>query len=284
MSPHVFEKARRRLPSGVDRDCRERASQAAEVAGLRALGYRAFLIGERFMTDAGSRRGALRRSSTGPGQEAHVADARVKICGITRAEDAALAVGLGADAIGFVFWPASPRAVTAGRGGAAIDRMRCRLRGARRSVRQCAATPRCARGRAGEAARRRATARRRAAEDCRRVGAPADQGRDAGRRRRDVARPIALPADVTARRCVRSRAARRHGQAPTGAVQRSSATARPVILAGGLSARNVGDAIGRCGRGPSTCRPASKSAPGVKSPRTDGVLRTRLAGLRTESR
>lgn len=36
---------------------------------------------------------------------------RIKICGITRAEDAALAVELGADAIGFVFWPRSPRAI-----------------------------------------------------------------------------------------------------------------------------------------------------------------------------
>ncbi|CAN5762198.1 phosphoribosylanthranilate isomerase [soil metagenome] len=33
----------------------------------------------------------------------------VKICGVTRLEDALLAVELGASAIGFVFWPASPR-------------------------------------------------------------------------------------------------------------------------------------------------------------------------------
>ena len=33
----------------------------------------------------------------------------VKICGITRPQDADLAVGLGANALGFVFWPASPR-------------------------------------------------------------------------------------------------------------------------------------------------------------------------------
>jgi phosphoribosylanthranilate isomerase len=33
----------------------------------------------------------------------------VKICGITRADDAAAAVRSGAAAIGFVFWPASPR-------------------------------------------------------------------------------------------------------------------------------------------------------------------------------
>ncbi len=37
---------------------------------------------------------------------------RVKICGITRLEDARAAVGLGADAIGLVFYPPSPRAVT----------------------------------------------------------------------------------------------------------------------------------------------------------------------------
>src|SRR5262245_29423800 len=35
----------------------------------------------------------------------------VKICGITRQQDADLAVGLGATAVGFVFWPGSPRRV-----------------------------------------------------------------------------------------------------------------------------------------------------------------------------
>jgi phosphoribosylanthranilate isomerase len=37
---------------------------------------------------------------------------RVKICGITNRQDARDAVDLGADAIGLVFYPASPRAVT----------------------------------------------------------------------------------------------------------------------------------------------------------------------------
>ena len=37
----------------------------------------------------------------------------VKICGLTRLQDAELAAALGARALGFVFWPQSPRAVTA---------------------------------------------------------------------------------------------------------------------------------------------------------------------------
>jgi phosphoribosylanthranilate isomerase len=42
----------------------------------------------------------------------HIARTRVKICGLTRESDIAAAVIAGADAVGFVFHPASPRAVT----------------------------------------------------------------------------------------------------------------------------------------------------------------------------
>ena len=38
---------------------------------------------------------------------------RAKICGLTRIEDVQSAVDAGADAVGFVFYPPSPRAVTA---------------------------------------------------------------------------------------------------------------------------------------------------------------------------
>jgi len=40
-----------------------------------------------------------------------MAATRVKICGICRAGDAARAVELGASAIGFIFWPGSPRCI-----------------------------------------------------------------------------------------------------------------------------------------------------------------------------
>src|SRR4051812_20690488 len=47
----------------------------------------------------------------------------VKICGITRAEDAAAAVDCGAGALGFVFWPGSPRCIDPYRARAIVAAM-----------------------------------------------------------------------------------------------------------------------------------------------------------------
>lgn len=48
---------------------------------------------------------------------------RVKVCGITRLEDAQLAVELGAAALGFVFYPRSPRSIAARAARSIIERL-----------------------------------------------------------------------------------------------------------------------------------------------------------------
>jgi phosphoribosylanthranilate isomerase len=50
----------------------------------------------------------------------------VKVCGVTRPEDAALAVELGAALVGLNFWPGSPRALDLGGGRAVADAVRGR--------------------------------------------------------------------------------------------------------------------------------------------------------------
>src|SRR4051812_43002546 len=58
----------------------------------------------------------MRRAAPCPGSDMH--RTRIKICGLTRPEDVRAAVAEGADALGFVFYPKSPRYTTAEQAGA----------------------------------------------------------------------------------------------------------------------------------------------------------------------
>ncbi|TAK18610.1 MAG: phosphoribosylanthranilate isomerase [Acidobacteria bacterium] len=61
---------------------------------------------------AGSGSGAGDTDRRGQRGERPVSYLRVKVCGITREEDALRAARHGADAIGFVLWPGSPRSIS----------------------------------------------------------------------------------------------------------------------------------------------------------------------------
>ena len=163
----------------------------------------------------------------------------VKICGITRLEDARCGRRVGAARSGFVFWPDSPRF---DRSVAARDDRRdaAAVRDAGGCLRQPTGATTSTASRPG-AAWRRATARRR-------------DHRDAAGMRRPVLKAMTVRDDDDgrgwpARRCCWStRTTRCGGGAPDGRStgrRRAVAARRPILLAGGLKPDNVADAIAR---------------------------------------
>ncbi len=205
---------------------------------------------------------------------------RVKICGLTRAEDAALAVELGADALGFIFWPKSPRATTIAnvraigrslpafvtRVGVFVDA----------SPDEVAATAADA-GLDAVQLHGDEDVERYTAIDARVIkGLPLDD--DAA-----VERVIDLPAHVTPL----VDAADRERRGGTGRLADWARAARvsarrPIVLAGGLSADNVADAIRHVHPWAIDVSSGVEDAPGVKNAARLRQLFDVLARLRTE--
>jgi phosphoribosylanthranilate isomerase len=189
---------------------------------------------------------------------------RVKICGVTRPEDAALAIELGASALGFVFWPDSPRVVSVETARLIASRMPPFV--ARVGV--FVDMPPAEVARIVHAVKLDAVqlhgeeqVSRYSSWDTRLIKSVRLES-DA-----DVATAAGLPALVTPLVDAADRV-KRGGTGKTADWTRAAALSarRPIMLAGGLSAENVADAI-------RTVRPWAvdvssgvEASPGVKSP------------------
>jgi phosphoribosylanthranilate isomerase len=188
---------------------------------------------------------------------------RIKVCGITRVEDAATAAELGAAAVGFVFWPRSPRRIaieTAREVGGILPPFVARI---------------------GVFVDMPADDVVRIVDDARLDGVQlhGDERTDPYRNLKarlikavtldsdtDVKAAATLPAHVTVLVDATDRV-RRGGTGRVADWTNAAALAaqRPIILAGGLTTANVGDAIRQVRPWAVDVSSGVESAPGVKS-------------------
>jgi phosphoribosylanthranilate isomerase len=188
---------------------------------------------------------------------------RVKICGITRRQDAELAVELGADALGFIFWSGSPRRVDPAR-VAAIGK------GLPSSVARVGvfvdAPPDEVRAVAHEAALDTVQLHgSEAVEEYRLPGVTLIKSFDLAHGA-DAGRAIALPRHVTPLVDAHDRV-RRGGTGRAANWERAAevARARPMLLAGGLTAETVSAAVALVHPWGVDVSSGVESSPGVKS-------------------
>jgi phosphoribosylanthranilate isomerase len=189
---------------------------------------------------------------------------RVKVCGITRREDALLAAELGASCIGLIFWRHSPRFVTPDAARAIVEALPAGVAAVgvfvnappadvRRVVRATGLTGAQLHG-------------EEAVEDFAGIGAalikavPVGPGFDA-----DAV--ASIPQTVTVLLDAHD-PARRGGTGRTidWAAAAEVARRRPAILSGGLNAGNVADAVARVRPHMVDVSSGVESAPGVKDP------------------
>jgi phosphoribosylanthranilate isomerase len=191
-----------------------------------------------------------------------VSRVRVKVCGITRIEDAEAAVRAGADAVGFVFWPSSPRAIGVVLAAAIAARLPPFV--ARVGV-FVNATPAdvaaCVRDAGLSAAQLHGDER---VEDYRAVPVPLIRAVSL-ENLADVARALALPPSVTV--LVDAVDPERRGGTGRPAswdLAAIVASRRPVILAGGLTPERVAEAVARVRPWGVDVSSGVESVPGVK--------------------
>lgn len=190
---------------------------------------------------------------------------RVKICGLTRWEDADLAVRLGADAVGFVLWSPSPRHIAAAEAAAIAARLPPFVTRVGVVVDMPPADVAAAVRAAGlDAVQLHGDEQVGAYEGVagRIVKAVCLEGAD------DLERALAVPSGVTVLVDAVDRARRGGtGQRANWSYAAELAKFRPIILAGGLTAETVGEAIERVGPWAVDVSSGVEASPGIKSAR-----------------
>ena len=206
---------------------------------------------------------------------------RVKICGVTRAEDAGLAAAAGADAIGFVFWPKSPRAVTVDQAaaiwiaGALVARVGVFVNESPARVREIVRDARltAVQLHGDESVEAYAS-----------VGAPLIRAVSLSDGEA-VERAAALPASVTVLVDARDDEKRGGtGQRANWALAAQLAVRRPIILAGGLRPENVSAAVQQVRPWAIDVSSGVESSPGIKDSRQLTALFDAIGGTTQEVR